>query len=179
MKYYVAILLLLGTTFRPAPPQLELKDIQGNIHSLAGYRGKIVVLNFWATWCIPCKTEMPIFVEVHRKYHDRGVAVIAASVDDEATQKYIAQFARSYKMEFPVLVNASTDTMREIGLGEAIPSTLFLDAEGNVVGKILGQAKKKDVLHRVEWLLGNHEGNAPESVTDTLRRGTKSPSPVL
>jgi peroxiredoxin len=165
MKHIIVVLLLLSASARPAsPPQLELKDIQGNTHTLAEYRGKIVLLNFWATWCIPCKTEMPIFTEVYRKYHDRGVVVLAASLDDETTQKYVSQYARSYKMEFPILINANADTMRELGLGETIPSTVFLDTDGNIAGKVLGQAKKKDVLHRLEWLLGNQEGEAPKPI---------------
>lgn len=161
---YLGIVLLLATLAFPLPPQLELKDAQGNVHHLADYQGKIVVLNFWATWCVPCKAEMPIFVDVSKKYRDRGVVVLAASLDDETTRKYVTQFARAFKMDFPILLDASTDTMREVGLGDAIPSTLFLDADGNVAGKIQGQARRKDVLHRIEWLLGNHEGKAPESV---------------
>ena len=164
------LLLLLTAAFRPSPPHLELKDAQGNVHNLSDYHGKIVVLNFWATWCIPCKAEMPIFVDVHKKYQDRGVVVLAASLDDDTTRKYVSQFVHSYKMEFPILLNANADIMRSVGLGDSIPSTLFLDTDGNVAGKIQGQAKKKDVVHRVEWLLGNREGQAPEPVTDTLPR---------
>lgn len=169
MKYLIA-LLLVTAGLRPASPNFELKDVQGNSHNLSTYHGKIVVLNFWATWCVPCKSEMPIFVEVYKKYRDRGVVVLAASVDDESTGKYVAQYARIYKMDFPILVNANTDMMRELGLGEAVPSTLFFDPDGNVAGKILGQAKKKDVIHRIEWLLGNHQGQAPEAVTDTVSK---------
>jgi peroxiredoxin len=168
MKYLLAVLLLMSAGFRPASPNFELKDVQGNAHSLSEFHGKIVVLNFWATWCVPCKSEMPIFVDVYKKYHDRGVVVLAASVDDENTRKYITKFAHAYKMEFPILVSANTDMMKEMGLGEAVPATLFFDPEGNVTGKILGQAKKKDVVHRIEWLLGNHEGQAPAPVTDTV-----------
>ena len=170
MKYIISILLFLSGALAPPQPQLSFKDTQGNAHALSEYRGKIVVLNFWATWCVPCKQEMPIFVDIYRKYHDRGVVVLAASVDDSTTRKYISQFAHTYKMEFPIFVDASFDTMREAGLGDAIPSTVFIDAEGNVVGRILGQAKKKDAFHRVEWLLGNHEGQPPEPVTDTLAK---------
>jgi len=170
MKYLAVIFLSLTTAVAVSAPQLQLKDTVGNVHSLAAYRGKIVVLNFWATWCIPCKTEMPIFVDVYKKYRDRGVVVLAASVDDDATRKYVSQFAHAYKMEFPILLDANTDIMKEIGLGEAVPSTLFLDAEGNVVGKIQGQARRKDVLHRIEWLLGNHEGDPPPPETNTLTK---------
>lgn len=167
---YLGIVLLLATLASPLPPQLELKDAQGNVHHLTDYQGKIVVLNFWATWCVPCKAEMPIFVDVSKKYRDRGVVVLAASLDDETTRKYVSQFAHAFKMDFPILLNASTDTMREVGLGDAIPSTLFLDADGNVAGKIQGQAKRRDVLRRVEWLLGNREGQAPEPITNTLSK---------
>ncbi|HEY6249529.1 MAG TPA: TlpA disulfide reductase family protein [Candidatus Angelobacter sp.] len=169
MKSFLAMVLLISPVFSSSAPNLELKDAQGNVHHLAQYRGKIVVLNFWATWCVPCKTEMPIFVDVYKKYRDRGVVVLAASMDDESTRRYVSQYAHVYKMEFPILVDASSDTMHALGLGEGLPSTVFFDSNGDVVGKILGQAQKKDVLKRIEWLLGNHEGQPPQPVTDTLR----------
>jgi len=155
MKYLAVVLLLAACGFRPVQPELSLSDTQGRQHNLSDYRGKIVVLNFWATWCVGCKQEMPIFVDINRKYHDRGVVVLAASVDDESTKKYVTPFMRSYKMDFPVLLDASADTMHGLGLGDALPSTIFLDAQGNVAGKIVGQAKKKDAFERVEKLLAN------------------------
>lgn len=171
MKYLTIALLLAAMGFRPVQPALSLNDTQGKHHSLSDYRGKIVVLNFWATWCVGCKQEMPIFVDVNKKYRDRGVIVLAASVDDESTKKYVPQFMRSYKMDFPVLLDASADMMHEIGLGDALPSTVFLDAEGNVVGKISGTAKKKDVLERVEKLLANSA--PPTSATSGEVRSSK------
>src|SRR5215475_5145355 len=90
-------------------PELSLKDTHGTTHSIAEYRGKIVILNFWATWCIPCKDEIPIFREVDKRYREKGVVVLAASLDDEKTKKYINQFTRSYKMNFPILVEATSD----------------------------------------------------------------------
>ena len=169
MKSFLAILLLIVPAFSSSAPNLELKDVQGNLHNLGQYRGKIVVLNFWATWCVPCKTEMPIFVDVYKKYRDRGVVVLAASMDDESTRRYVSQYAHVYKMEFPVFVDASSDTMHELGLGEGLPSTVFFDSDGNIVGRILGQAQKKDVLRRIEWLLGNHEGQSPQAITDNMK----------
>jgi thiol-disulfide isomerase/thioredoxin len=156
MKVLAIVLLFAATAFRPVQPQLSLKDMQGQPHSLSEYKGKVVILNFWATWCVPCKQEMPIFVDVSKKYRDRGVVVVAASLDDDKTRKYIPQFAKSFKMDFPILVDASSDNMHELGLGESIPSTVFLDADGNLVDKIQGQAKRKDVLHRLDVLLAEH-----------------------
>ena len=170
MTYFLAIVLLISAVFNSSAPTLELRDIEGNTHNLSQYRGKIVVLNFWATWCVACKAEMPVFVDVYKKYRDRGVVVLAASLDDENTQRYVSRYAHTYKMDFPILMGASVDTMHELGLGDSVPSTIFLDSDGKVAGKILGQAQKKDVLHRLEWLLGNRDGQHPSAVTDTLGR---------
>jgi thiol-disulfide isomerase/thioredoxin len=151
-------------------PALTLKDMQGAAHSIEDYRGKVVIINFWATWCIPCKEEMPIFTDVDKRYRDRGVVVLAASLDEQRTKKYINQFARSYKMTFPVLVDATPDDMKHVGLGEMVPSTVFVDRDGNIAGKILGQATKKDVFPRVEWLLGDRQGEPPQAVTDNTKK---------
>jgi len=169
--YWFIVTLFLCSVFAEAaePPELSLKDTQGVAHSLADYRGKIVVLNFWATWCIPCKEEMPILGAVDKHYRQQGVVVLAASLDDQKTKKYINQFARSYKMSFPILVDATTDDMKRTCLVEMVPSTLFLDRDGTVAGKILGQAPKKEVLRRVDWLLGDRQGQAPEPVIDTTK----------
>ena len=170
--WWILILLLSSAALMPAAdrPALTLKDMQGVTHSIEDYRGKLVVVNFWATWCIPCKEEMPIFTEVDKRYRERGVVVLAASLDEQRTKKYINQFARSYKMTFPILVDATTEDMKHVGLGEMVPSTLFLDRDGSVAGKILGQATKKDVLPRVEWLLGERQGEPPQAVTDNTKK---------
>lgn len=151
-------------------PALTLKDVLGVTHSIEDYRGKIVVVNFWATWCIPCKEEMPIFTEVDKRYRERGVVVLAASLDEPRTKKYINQFARSYKMTFPILVDATADDMKHVGLGEMVPSTLFVDRDGSVAGKILGQATKKDVFPRLEWLLGDRQAEPPQALTDNTKK---------
>ena len=147
-------------------PGLELPDHTGRLQNLRDYRGKIVVLNFWATWCAPCTAEMPIFVELHRRFAARGVVVLAASLDTEETKGNIPQFMQKRKMEFPVLVGTTVEHMQPFGVGDALPATVFLDAEGRIVGRILGEARKKDVLPRVEWLLGDRRGKEPEPVVN-------------
>jgi thiol-disulfide isomerase/thioredoxin len=155
MRYLITLLLCLGSVFAQAQAELTLKDIDGKSHNLSEYRGKIVVLNFWATWCIPCKDEMPIFSEADRQYRPRGVVVLAASLDDAKTRKYVEKFAHAYKMNFTILMDATSANMRQLGLGESIPSTIFFDENGNPVAKIKGQAHKKDVFSNIEQLL-NH-----------------------
>ena len=148
------------------PPELGLRDSGGQQHSLADYHEKIVILNFWATWCIPCKNEMPVFSEVQRRYGPEGVQVLAASLDDSSTKQYVPRFAHSYKMDFPILLDATADHMQKLGLGEVAPSTAFLDRDGHIVFRILGQASRSDVESRVQWLLGNRQGTAPEALLD-------------
>jgi peroxiredoxin len=151
-------------------PDLTLQDTSGASQSLASYRGKIVILNFWATWCLPCKDEMPIFVDVANRYGDRGLAVLAASLDDDRTRKFIPQFARSHKMKFPILAGADAQTMKQFGLQEIAPSTVFIDRDGTIVFRIIGEARRNDVLDRVQWLVGAREGERPAAVVDRSKK---------
>jgi len=159
MRYLMTLLLCLGSAFAQPQPELKLKDIDGKTHSLSEYHGKIVVLNFWATWCVPCKEEMPIFSEADKRYRQRGVVVLAASLDDDRTRKYVEKFAHAYKMDFTILMDATSANMQQMGLGDAVPSTVFFDENGNAVARIKGQAHKRDVFSNIEQLL-NHTGDA-------------------
>jgi thiol-disulfide isomerase/thioredoxin len=141
--------------------QLSLRDTQGNIQEINKYKGKIVVLNFWATWCVPCRHEMPLLAEMQKRYQDKGVVVLGASVDDEKSQPQIQPFAEKNKIAFPLLVGATTDQMQELQLGEAIPATAFFDVDGNLIARVLGELDKSDLQNRLEWMLGKHHGKAP------------------
>src|SRR5215467_9009104 len=153
MRTLIVGLLFLAGAFGQSSPDLSLKDGAGKTYNLSDYRGKIVVVNFWATWCVPCKEEMPIFTEAYKRYNQRGLVILAASLDDERTKKYVPKFVQRFKMEFPVLVDATAVTMQQMGLGDTVPATLFFDENGNLAGKIVGQANRKDVLARMERLL--------------------------
>ena len=169
MRYLIVGLLFLTSAFGQSSPELSLKDAAGKTYNLSDYRGKVVVLNFWATWCGPCKQEMPIFTEAYKRYNQRGLVILAASLDDERTRKYVPKFVQTFKMQFPVLVDASAVTMQQMGLGDSVPATLFFDENGNVAGKIIGQANRKDVLARMERLLshpGEQQTTAQQSGRD-------------
>ena len=151
-----------------AAPALELSDHNGQLRRLEDYRGQVVVLNFWATWCGPCAKEMPIFIETQKRYGPSGLVVLAASLDDDQTKQNIAPFMKKYKMSFPVLLDATADHLHQFGMGDGLPGTVFLDKAGNIFARILGEAKKKDVFSRVDWLLGSRRGKEPKPLVDNI-----------
>jgi len=148
---------------RPAPP-LALESLKGGRLSLADFRGRPVVLNFWATWCGPCNAEMPMLVEMEKQYSARGILFIGASLDDARTAAKVPAFLAEYQVAFPVWYGATGDDLDQFKLGGAVPATAFLDAEGRVVARILGQARPEEVKQRLDWLIGDPSAAAPEPV---------------
>jgi thiol-disulfide isomerase/thioredoxin len=168
----VAICLLFGILGfnEEGAAQIALRDTHGNTQDVSSYKGKVVVLNFWATWCVPCQHEMPLLGEMQKKYEDRGVVVLGASVDDERSQPLIQPFAEKNKIPFPLLLGATTDQMQQLQLGEAIPATAFFDADGNLVARVLGELNKSDLQNRLEWMLGKHHGKAPPAFVNGFQK---------
>lgn len=157
---------------RDAPVELVLRDEAGSEQRLSGYRGKIVILNFWATWCVPCRDEMPMLVRIAKEYESRGVLVIGPSADAPETQDQIAPFLRKVAITFPIWVGATTEHMEELGLGTALPATAVIDRDGRIVGRILGPLEEKDLQARLEWLLSDpsKRGPAPAAVLNTFEK---------
>jgi hypothetical protein len=107
---------------------------------------------------------------MQKKYQDKGVVVLGASVDDEKSQPQIQPFAEKNKIAFPLLVGATTDRMQELQLGEAIPATAFFDADGNLIARVLGELDKSDLQNRLEWMLGKHHGKAPAAFVNGFQK---------
>lgn len=147
---------------------LSLRDLDGTRQRLRDFRGKIVVLNFWATWCGPCKDEMPMFVLAQKDYAPRGIVVIGASLDEKGTRGKIPAFLQEYHIDFPIWVGATLDDLEKLGLGHALPATAFLDREGRVVTRVLGQLREEEVKERLEWLTGDQTRPAPEPIVNHL-----------
>jgi len=146
---------------------LSLRDLQGRIRSLEEYRGRIVILNFWATWCLPCLEEMPLLSGIRDAYEARGVEVVAVSADGPATRERVPEFVRRHGMSFPVWVGATVDEMRSLGLGSALPATALVDPEGRIAFRVLGPVTREILEERLDFLLGD-DGPAPERVADSL-----------
>src|SRR3984893_16844424 len=168
----VAIFFLLGILglSGKAAAQLSLRETHADTQDIGRYRGKIVFLNFWATWCVPCQHEMPLLEEMQKRYEDKGVVVLGASVDDEKSQPLIQPFAEKNKIPFPLLVGATTDQMQQLQLGEAIPATAFFDADGKLIGRVLGELNKSELQNRLGWMLGKHHGKAPPAFVNGFQK---------
>jgi thiol-disulfide isomerase/thioredoxin len=144
------------------PVNLPFKDMNGNKVKVSDLRGKPVVLNFWATWCVPCRAEMPLFVEADKEYSPRGVTFVAASLDDKQSRPKIPDFIGEFKIPFAIWVGASTMDLDDLKLGVALPATAFLDREGRIVARVLGQITKQELIERLEWLTSTRQGPAPD-----------------
>lgn len=135
-------------------PDLALTDRNGAAQSLGALRGKnVVVLNFWATWCVPCRREMPSFVAIQKEYGAKGVQVIAASVDDPGADAQITKLVNQVGINFPVWIGASPDDMARFGLGAELPGTVVLDYDGNVVTRFRGIVDEAQLKSTLDDLL--------------------------
>lgn len=128
-----------------AAPAISLKALDGGTVSLAAARGKVVLLNFWATWCGPCRMEVPDLVELQKKYPER-LQVIGLVVDDEE-QDAVRAFAKRYSINYPIAM-ATNEIRFRFGGVPALPTTFIIDAEGRVVQKHIGL--RDPVLYELE-----------------------------
>lgn len=140
---------VLGTT----DAVLALKDLTGGQQSLASYKGRVVVLNFWATWCEPCKKEMPDLAAIQNEYAALGVQVIGAAGDAAEDSAKVLKFIREFKVNFPVWIGASTDDMERFGVGTVLPATVIVDREGKIVWREIGIVKAAQLKAELDKLL--------------------------
>jgi thiol-disulfide isomerase/thioredoxin len=160
---------------------LVLTDRDSRRVRLSDYRGKSVVLNFWATWCGPCRAEMPLLTEAEREYGSRGVAFIAASLDEAKARNAIREFVEKFQIGFPVWYGATGDDLDKFQLGNAVPATAFLDPEGRVAARVLGQMRKEELIERLEWLTSDRKSLSPKPLIKRLAEpvpGGAAPPPL-
>jgi len=136
---------------RKHAPNFALKDANGKLVHLADYQGKVVLLDFWATWCGPCVIEIPWFTEFQRKYKDRGFEVLGVSMDDDGW-KAINPFVAMKKVNYRVLLGDDKTGDLYGGL-EALPTTFVIDRYGRIASVHVGLASKKDFEDAIEQLL--------------------------
>ena len=152
-----ALKVLTDAAIKPVPQSdeasLALKDLTGVDQSLTALRGRFIVLNFWATWCVPCKTEMPYLTAIQNDYAALGVQVVGATADEAADSAKVLKFVREAKMNFPVWVGATTTDMTRFGVGTVLPATIIVGRDGKIVWREIGIIKPAALRKELDRLL--------------------------
>jgi thiol-disulfide isomerase/thioredoxin len=155
-----------------APPKMDLTDLKGTHHSLDEYKGKVVVLNFWATYCVPCATEMPMLSQMQKRFKDK-IVVLAVSVDDELDRAKLQPFLDKHQAsDLTLLVGPTVLDLSDWKLGDALPTTLFLNAEGKIAATVKGALKRPDVEKRLAEMTGMLAEKP--STTTTRKKASKA-----
>lgn len=152
----VSLLIILpassaGQTARA--PALALKDLRGRTVRLSDYRGKVVLVNFWATWCPPCRAETPDLVKWQRAYRKQGLQVIGITYPPQEKGE-VREFTRSLKVNYPIMIG-SKETKELFFQGETLPITVVIDREGNVREIIEGILLAEEFERKIKPLLSN------------------------
>jgi len=141
---------------RKPAPDFALKDADGKTVRLSDYKGKVVLLNFWATWCGPCKIEIPWFMDFQRKHKDRGFVVIGVAMDDDGwdvVKPFVNQYAINYR-----IVLGDDRVSEAYGGVEALPTTFLIDRESRIADTHVGLAARSDFEDGIQNLLNDGEG---------------------
>ena len=142
-----------GDKDRKAAPDFVLKDVDGKTVHLSEYKGKVVLLDFWATWCAPCKVEIPWFMEFEQQYKDKGFAVLGVSMDEDgwtAVKPYLARMKMNYRI---VLGNDKVGD--QYGGVDSLPTTFLIDRQGRIASQHVGlSGGKEDFRNDITNLLG-------------------------
>jgi cytochrome c biogenesis protein CcmG/thiol:disulfide interchange protein DsbE len=136
---------------RKAAPDFALKDVSGNTVKLSDYRGKVVLLNFWATWCAPCKVEIPWFMGFETEYKNRDFAVLGVSLDDDGWDS-LKPYLIDHKMNYRVLLG-NDDVSKAYGDVDALPTTFIIDRRGNIASTHNGLVSKNIYEDEIKQLL--------------------------
>lgn len=154
---------------------LTLKDLFGATASLSQYKGRIVILNFWATYCVPCRKEMPDLAAIQNEYAALGVQVIGASADEAGDRAKVLQFIKETKINFPVWLGATTADMMRFGLGAALPGTVIIGRDGHIIKIISGIINQADLKKQIDQMLASAEATAKrEQVAQAKERPAKA-----
>src|SRR6185503_5805521 len=132
---------------------LILKDPFGVKQTLGALKGRIVILNFWATYCIPCAKEMPDLASIQNAYAVLGLQVIGASTDDAEDLSKVLQFVKETKVNFPIWIGATSADMMRFGLGAALPGTVVIGRDGRIAKVISGVVNQADLKKQIEVML--------------------------
>lgn len=118
-------------------PEFRLQDLEGRPTALSELRGRVLFVNFWGTWCPPCREEAPALERLHRALRGEGFAVLGVSIDDPGAEAEVVEFQREFSLSFPILRDPGKRVYAEFG-ASGVPETFLVDAEGRLVERFIG-----------------------------------------
>ncbi len=140
-----------GTSSDVSPvPAVTVKDLEGNPLALSSTTGKVVVINFWATWCGPCRMEIPDLAKIHSTYKDQGLLILGFAVDSGSANE-IARAARGFGITYPVYI--ADDVQAQFKTGEILPVTFIINRKGRIVSKLIGLQEREQFENAILPLL--------------------------
>ena len=154
---------------KPAP-DFALQTLDGQTLKLSDLRGKAVVLNFWATWCSPCKAEMPWFVDFQKQYAAQGLQIVGVAMDDSAKED-IVKFAQQMGVNYPVVLGKES-LADQYGGVEFLPTTFYIDRSGNIQERVFGIVDRQEAEASVKKALAS----APPSAAPQNTVPTEAPN---
>jgi thiol-disulfide isomerase/thioredoxin len=145
------------------PVEIRLKDLNGRQVSLSDFKGKIVFLNFWTTWCYACRIEMPDMEKLHQKFKNENLKMVTINLQESASQ--VKQFFKDFKLTFTALLDSDGEVGAHFMI-TAIPTTFILDKEGIIIGKVMGP---REWDGKKAFALFEHLTNRSVATTSSLR----------
>jgi len=157
-------LLMAGPASAASASDFTLRDLDGRTVTLSSFKGKVVILSFWATWCGPCKEEMPHLQSMYADLKDDGLVVVSVSTDDARTASRVKQFIRSMRYTFPVVLDKDSSVIATYNSSKTMPYTVVIDREFNVAKVHTGYnpGDEKELRELVETLLAAGEAEKVE-----------------
>ncbi|ALG67800.2 redoxin domain-containing protein [Beggiatoa leptomitoformis] len=150
-------------------PDFSLPDLQGKQRKNSEWDGKVVILNFWATWCPPCIQEIPMFMHLQRTYAEQGLQIVGIAIDEAEA---VTEFNTSLKMNYPILLGEEAGVNLSKSLGNnigALPFTVFIDPQGNIITRHIGELDEEQTLKILR----------PFLTSKTTRPSTSVPAQLL
>jgi cytochrome c biogenesis protein CcmG/thiol:disulfide interchange protein DsbE len=160
---FIIVLCLAGTLSAQksmvgvAAPDWKLKALDGQEVKLADFRGKVVILDFWATWCPPCRKEIPAFIELQQQYEKSGLVIVGISFDKAV--ETVKEFARTEKINYPIAMG-TMELAQAYGGINSIPTTFVVDPAGKIVKSFVGFHPKAEFEKEITPLLSRVKSNS-------------------